>query len=246
MTRVIDGDTFVVDSKKGDLVVRLREVNTPERGECGAAAASELLKVLVRDGVSLEPDGYDRNGRILAHAFTRSGRHVGTELALAGLAHVASYGTPDEHYAPLKRAEEVARREHRGLYGSDLDCPSRVDAPFALVALDANPPGDDLGPKGESVSLRGNPGTPLQGWTLKDTSASHRYKFPPGAVVPEHGLVRVFTGPGQDGGGVFYWGMKGSAVWNNDGDTAFLIAPGGAIMSWLEFEPGAEQRSHSN
>lgn len=235
--RVIDGDTLVVDSKAGELVIRLREVNTPERGECGAEEAKALLHRLSTGGVGLEPDGYDRNGRILAHAFTSNGTHIGVELVHAGLAHVASYGDPDEYLDRLRRAERSARQADAGLYGPKLSCAPPADAPIKLVDLDANPPGNDLGPQGESVTLTGRPGFSLEGWSIKDTSASHRYRFPAGSVMPETGEARVLTGVGADGAGVFYWGMKGSAVWNNDGDTAFLIAPGGAIVSWLDYRP---------
>lgn len=244
VVRVIDGDTLVAVTEEGEVKVRLREVNTPERGECGAEQATALLTELAGDAVRLEPAGEGPHGRLLAHAFTADGAHIGIALAESGLAHVSDYGDPDGYLPALEQAESAAREAGRGLYGSELGCgkaavaASGAESPLKLVALDTNPPGDDLGPAGESVTLEGPPGFALTGWSIKDTSASHRYSFPDGATVPSTGRVQVFSGPGEDREGAFYWGMKGSAVWNNGGDTAFLIAPGGGIVGWLEAPGG--------
>lgn len=242
VVRVIDGDTLVAVTGEGEVKVRLREVNTPERGECGAEQATALLTELAGEAVRLEPAGEGPHGRLLAHVFTAEGAHIGVALAEAGLAHVSDYGDPDGYLPALERAEAAARTAGRGLYGSELGCGTAAGeaagakSALKLVALDANPPGDDLGPAGEAVTLEGPPGFALTGWSIKDTSASHRYRFPDGATVPSSGRVQVFSGPGEDRDGTFYWGMKGSAVWNNGGDTAFLIAPGGGIVGWLEWE----------
>ncbi len=63
----------------------------------------------------------------------------------------------------------------------------------------------------------------LSGWTVKDESASHRYTFADDTTVAPGSSLRLFTGCGQDSATERYWCMTDSAVWNNDGDTAFLL-----------------------
>ena len=59
----------------------------------------------------------------------------------------------------------------------------------------------------------------LQGWKLKD-KAGHTYIFPSYELGPGE-LVYIHTGSGIDSEGHLYWG-SGRAIWNNDGDTAYL------------------------
>ena len=59
----------------------------------------------------------------------------------------------------------------------------------------------------------------MKGWSVRD-EVGHTYTFPifnlwPGATV------RLHTGSGTDSAADLYWG-RGSAVWNNDGDTVYL------------------------
>lgn len=245
VVRVIDGDTLVISSPRGEETIRLREVNTPEKGECGAAAAKKRLEKLASDGVWVDRRGTDRYGRTLAHLYSVSRVHVQHDLVLAGLAHVATYGSPDEHLDHLLDAEARARSGRRGIYGDGLRCGGRTGeppvskvAPVSIRRVDANPAGNDLEPgAGESVTIEGAPGTSLAGWGLKDTSASHRFRFDEGTTIPASGKLRVFSSCGEQTADSLYWCMKGSAVWNNDGDTAFLLGPAGEVVSWLDYHP---------
>lgn len=59
----------------------------------------------------------------------------------------------------------------------------------------------------------------MTGWSLSDI-AEHIYVFPsfvlqPGAAVVVHICV------GEDNAEILFWG-RCSAIWNNDGDTAYL------------------------
>jgi hypothetical protein len=48
--------------------------------------------------------------------------------------------------------------------------------------------------------------------------------------------VRVFTGCGSDSAASLYWCNTGSAVWNNSGDTAFLLDPAGNVVYTLAYD----------
>jgi len=64
----------------------------------------------------------------------------------------------------------------------------------------------------------------LEGWTASD-EANHIYTFP-GFNLGNNGEVTIVTGAGSDTPTTLYWG-RGSAVWNNNGDTLYLNASNG-------------------
>lgn len=69
----------------------------------------------------------------------------------------------------------------------------------------------------------------LTGWSLTDDTGRNRYTFP--LYYLESGeLVTVYTGTGVPLDGVLYWGRT-QDVWNNNGDTAYLHAPSGVLVS---------------
>lgn len=71
VTRVIDGDTFETESRKRP--VRLANVNAPENGSRGAAAATQALRQLVEgETVSIETVARDKYGRSVANVKTGS------------------------------------------------------------------------------------------------------------------------------------------------------------------------------
>ena len=64
--RVIDGDTLTTASRTRS--VRLANVNAPEKGTRGAAAATKALAELVRGKkVTVEPVARDKYGRSVAN-----------------------------------------------------------------------------------------------------------------------------------------------------------------------------------
>jgi hypothetical protein len=64
---------------------------------------------------------------------------------------------------------------------------------------------------------------------VRDESASHRFTFPDGFGLAGGATVRIHTGCGPDTATDLHWCISGSAVWNNDGDTAFLVDPAGNV-----------------
>ncbi len=68
VTKVIDGDTFETDSRKNS--VRLANVDTPEKGQRGAAGAREKLKKLIAgEDVGIETVARDKYGRSVARVY---------------------------------------------------------------------------------------------------------------------------------------------------------------------------------
>jgi competence protein ComEC len=132
-------------------------------------------------------------------------------------------------------AQSDARRASAGLW-AEAACGTATDARLRIVEVEFDAPGDDgLDPNGEWVRVRNDGSEPvdLTGWTVKDESSSHRYRFPSSFTLPAGATVTLRTGCGDDSRDELFWCTVGSAVWNNDGDTAFLLDPQGNTHSTL-------------
>lgn len=93
----------------------------------------------------------------------------------------------------------------------------------------------------------------LTGWCVTDQSYqdgnadTNVYRFPDGFSLDPGSSVSVYCGKDwnsreYDGVTELLWHeKKGVAVWNNDGDTAYLVAPDGLVKSALEAKAGAKR-----
>jgi endonuclease YncB( thermonuclease family) len=122
VTRVIDGDSFVLDSdERGEFRVRLHAVDAPESTQAHAAESRRMLEELLRGrGVEVECYKTDRRGREICRVYAGS-VDVGRALVGRGAAwHYDRYAdeqTLDER-RELARTEARARRERLGLWAA--------------------------------------------------------------------------------------------------------------------------------
>jgi len=240
VTEVIDGDTIRVDLAGRSEKVRLIGINTPEHGECLAdTATARLTELAAGTDITLVPDHTDRDqyGRLLRHLITADGTNLGEVMVAEGLAIARSY-PPDTTLDQLMAAAE-ARAEAAGLGRWNPNaCGAASTASVVIDTVNANPPGDDsLVPNQEWVSIRntGAEGIDLTGWVMRDKSSSHRYPFPNGFVIGPAATVIIHTGCGPDTATDLHWCQSGSMIWNNSGDTAFLLDPAGNIHDTLSY-----------
>ena len=66
----------------------------------------------------------------------------------------------------------------------------------------------------------------LKGWKPKD-KAGHIFTFPDITLKPGES-VYIYSGSGVNTGNKSYWGD--GAIWNNDGDTAYLYDSNGGLI----------------
>jgi len=103
VARVIDGDTFEVNTAGAIDTVRVIGIDTPEiadprkSAECfGAEASSKAKEILSGQKVRLESDSSqgdrDKYGRLLRHVFLEDGTNFGLLMIKRGYAH--EYGYP--------------------------------------------------------------------------------------------------------------------------------------------------------
>lgn len=130
VTRVVDGDTIVIDNPGREEKVRLLRVDTPESVHpdkkqnipMGKTASDFTKKRLTGHNVDLEFEGQreDRHGRLLAYVFV-GGRNFNLDLVRKGMSpYYTTYGPSKRYDREFKEAERQARKEGLGIWG-DLE-----------------------------------------------------------------------------------------------------------------------------
>ncbi|MEM7092378.1 MAG: lamin tail domain-containing protein [Actinomycetota bacterium] len=253
-TRIADGDSFEfvwVDPRPDGVrrdEVRLIGINAPEFGACFGNDSRNVLEGILRTDeqtvieiVEIEDGGF---GRLLANLWITV--PVASDLpepddppyflvnlwmVESGAALALRNGGPFAEM--LANAQARASENRRGLWET---CTASTDV--AITDLLANAPGrDDLNPNGEWIELvnRGDATIELTGWGLRDESTRHRYTFPTGFLLGPHDTVRVGSGCESDENPEdvdLFW-CATDPVWNNAGDTAFLVdADGRFVDEW--------------
>ena len=235
VTRVSDGDSVRANSAEGELEIRLLGINAPEQDECfGQDAADELERLLSNGDVTISPwpAELDDFGRELGFLFADG---VLVNLSLVETGHVVARAQSDHGLdTEFEDAEQNASTSGVGLWASDA-CGAPTDAQLVIVEVFENAPGDDReNPNGEYVVIEnvGDNDVDLEGWGIRDESTRHRFTFP-SLVIGAGEQLRLRTGCGDTDLGAdpieAFWCDPEPPVWNNGGDTAFLLNPNGGI-----------------
>lgn len=244
---VVDGDTIRVLYDGESEPVRLIGINAPERDECLYSEATLRLAELVGDEpVRLEADRSDRDqyGRLLRYVYVGD-VFVNEALVREGLAISRRYEPDTAHQELLDAAQADAQAESVGMWGPAA-CGEAMGfastdetAPIQIGHIRYDAEGDDNhNLNDEWVEFTNPTAEPfdLTGWSIKDESASHRYRFPDGFNLEGQGTVRLHTGCGADTSTELFWCNEGSAVWNNSGDTVFVLDPAGNIVTSVSYD----------
>ena len=128
VSRVVDGDTIVVDLASGSEKVRLLGIDTPETKsptkpvQCFGAEASartaELLPVGTPVRLERDVEARDAYGRLLAYVYRAAdGLFVNRSLVADGYADLLTYRPNVAHLDELTRAVDEARGRQAGLWG---------------------------------------------------------------------------------------------------------------------------------
>jgi micrococcal nuclease len=230
--RAIDGDSFVVMLADGERhEVRLIGVNAPESDEChGNEARGALAEWLSDEPLRLDAGaGADRDGfgRLLRFASTEEG-DAATALIAGG--HATTLQSEHPRNAEYASLTDAAWSERRGMWAIDA-CGPATGATVDIPRWDVDPPGDDTGSDADEwVAIRntGSTAVALAGWTLRDESSQHRYRFGDLRLDPDEEMV-IHSRCGDDGGPDLYW--CAGAVWNNGGDTVIVQDASGNVVA---------------
>lgn len=154
---------------------------------------------------------------------------VNEEMVRRGAAISRRYPPDTAIAVRFERAQEDAQANQAGLWAPTA-CGPAANADLIVIDIVYDAPGNDNENLNEEwIEIR-NDGTTLvdlTGWGIKDESATNRYAFPDRFTLASDETVIIYTGCGEDFGTVLFWCATRSAVWNNDGDTAFLTDASG-------------------
>ena len=174
-------------------------------------------------------------GRLLAYVYLEDGTDFTAELVKQGYARVYVEGEfkKENYYMQL---EEEARREGRGLWSiltatitsTVATATPTVSVKITYLHYDAYG-NDNYNLNDEYVVIKnvGNTLVSLEGWILKD-EAGHTFVFP-SIILDSGGTVTIYSGSGVNTDNELYW-TSSRAIWNNDGDTAFLYDANGNLV----------------
>ncbi len=232
---VLDGDSLEALADGETIEVRLLGVNAAERGECWSEEARSALEELLDTGqVWLQPaGGTDRFGRILGYLFAAD---VLVNVALIEGGHAVAVDIDHPERAEFLASEEAAFRAGRGWWAAGA-CGPGGGTSVVIAAVEFDAPGpDEENLDGEWVRLvNDGADADLGGWTLRDESSSHRFRFPTGAGLESGEAVVVRTGCGPDGRSEYHWCSDGP-VWSNGGDTVLLLDDLGNVVDRYRYE----------
>lgn len=223
----LDGDSLRTTD---GVEYRLIGINAPDRGECLAEAAAGRLEELVEEGVVFETDAEleDQFGRRLVYAYAGdlfvNERLVEEGLALGLHSEPNSFAT-DRIFSAMERA--VSARV--GLWDPEA-CGGGTVTSLEIVEVQADPRGPDEDHLSEEYVVLENTGTAvldLTGWSVRDESTRNRYRFPDGFALPPGERVTITSGSGPFGFGT------DSPIWNNAGDTVFVVDPRGRFVTFV-------------
>ena len=241
VVQVVDGDTIEVRLPDGRLErVRLIGIDAPELGEPGSEEATARLAELVEgEQIRMEADVSDRDrfDRLLRYVMVGD-VFVNEALVREGLAAAVRYPPDTGRAETLEAAEAIARAGQSGLWGVVAE-PVTTDPPttplgaivISEVRFDAA--GNDLENANDEwvqITNRGAEPADLSDWELADEGPNHVFTFPEGFQLDSGAVVRVFSGCGDPTPTRLYFCVSGSAVWNNDGDTASLYDASGSLV----------------
>lgn len=117
-----DGDTVVLlTNKKEEIVVRLSEIDAPERNQAfGTVSRTYLSNLIFGKEVKLEKSGTDRYGRTLGFIFTLNGTNVNLDMVKKGMAwQYEKYSKS----AILRLAQTEAKSQKLGLWRDPYPTP---------------------------------------------------------------------------------------------------------------------------
>ncbi len=224
---------------------------TRRRGDCHGLEATAVVERYIRASrfkirLAAQHRGSKSGHRLRRSVWVRSGGRwkdlARIEIA-AGQALWLDNGDEYAHNLEYARLAAQAIAARRNLYdpafcgaGPDQDLPLSVTVNWDADGSD----GSNL--DGEWVDVRNGGDRPLSlaGWFVRDSFLRYSsaqgvkvpgFPFPPSAVVPAHGGVRVYAGCGSDTARAFHWCQPDSVFENatgaprHSGDGAYLFDP---------------------
>ena len=196
IAKITDGDTLKLSDGR---IIRLLNVNSPEKGMPGSNLSKEFLKTLENKTAEIEITGIDKYKRNLARIYTSE--YINLALVRNGLA--SKFLVQESELSEFSKAEESAIKNSLGIWKKSE----------FFRCLDAHI--DKL--KEEVLIKNSCSEVNLLGWMLKDESRKIYY-FKNISL----GRITLHSNHGTDNATDIFWGNDGD-IWNNDRDSLYLF-----------------------
>lgn len=176
ISRVIDGDTLEIQDKT---VIRLKNINTPEKNEKGYEQAKDFLRQFENKSVTLEKNELDKYGRTLAKLYTPE--YLNLEIVKEGLATKFMLDLDKNEFF---QAEKYAIDNQKGIWKH-----SQYYSCF------------DFEIKKQTITIKNFcPQINLNNWTLREEGRK-RYKFPDISIIQ----LNLHLSDGMDNQTDLFW-----------------------------------------
>ena len=207
ISRIIDGDTLELDDGR---IIRLLNVNAPEKNQPGYDLAIEYLKNYENKTLEIEITGTDKYRRTLARIYTSD--YLNLELVRRGF--VSKFLVDNSELKIFADAEKEAIEKSLGIW--------KKSSYYNCIESDINE-------KDEYVIITNNCNkVNIDSWTLKDESRK-LYQF----RDIEIGTVILHTGNGKENETDLFWNSQ--FVWNNDRDSLYLFDKESKIANYNSY-----------
>ncbi len=242
VTIVKDGDSIILENGEE---VRLIGINAPETGEpCYQESKNTLKNMIEGKNIRLERDVTDKDqyDRLLRYVYLGD-IFVNAEMVRLGYAHAYEY-PPDTKYSnQFIAAENEAKKACRCIWQPcDSGKNYTQDKCFYtdLSMFHYNAAGDDnynLNDEYATMKNKCSYTIDMNGWTIKDNTASHIYTFPQ-FTIQGGSTFTLYSGIGTNTPTKLYWGRSSgqyAAIWNNGGDTLYLRDKEGNLVFYYSY-----------
>lgn len=235
---VIDGDTLVLTTGEK---VRLIGINAPESDQpYGREATEELIRLTENKTLTFKSDKTEKDayGRTLAYAYVGD-TFLNDKMIQSGLALVETVPPNEKYEGEFMDSEIDAQKNCRGLWEGLCVKGSATNNCLSISEIHQDAQGDDAkNLNDEWITLANSciEDIPLDGYLLKDRSASNSYFFKNKSILANSTLT-LYSGCGEDTGTSIYWQCPGkrSAVWNNASDQGYLYDKYGKLTATLKY-----------
>ena len=120
---IISGDKIIVETKKGDVKVKLYGIDAPEENHEYGRKSRNLLRDLIDDeDVKIEVVAVKNSGTLIGKVYF-DGDYINEEMLKAG---AAWYNSDKAEDRKLKKAEKLAREKERGLWKHNNPTPPLI------------------------------------------------------------------------------------------------------------------------
>lgn len=225
--RVIDGDTLELSTKER---VRLIGINAPENSQPFSEQSQKRLEELTLGKeviVKTDITGKDVYGRTLAYLYNGT-IFINHEMIKSGLA-VTDTVPPNILFADeFITAQAEAKKNCAGIWEGLCNPGESSCVQIGEINKDGKNKNDEWVELVNTCQSKQN----MEGYLLKDSSASNSYVFGKTVLNPKVTL-RLHTGCGVNSSSDAYWKCpeQSNFVWNNSSDRAYLYDDKGTLIS---------------